>query len=101
MWLVVCSELHIVQNNDSNDSTKRVLKCQIADATYEKRLDPNAVSSYQRFVTLFIKNGKKLPIFCDFLHEVHSYGKTFQMVQGDCQCGPFTTNIILLKFEDF
>ena len=48
-----------------------------------------------------LKIWQKWPNFCDFLNEVHSYDKTFQRVQGDCQCGPFTTNIILLKFEDF
>ena len=45
--------------------------------------------------------GKKRPIFCKFLDGFDSYAKTFQEVQGDCQCGPLTPNIILLKFEGF
>ena len=45
--------------------------------------------------------GKKWPIFCKFLDGFNSYAKTFQEVQGDCQCGPLTPNIILLKFEGF
>ena len=53
-------------------------------------------------ISLPISNfGKKWPIFCKFLDGFNSYAKTFQEVQRDCQCGPLTPNIILLKFEYF
>ena len=56
------------------------------------------------FLKEFLTNpffGKKIPIFCDFLYEFNSNGKTFQVAQRDCECGPLTHHIMLLKFEDF